>query len=84
MFEDIWNVLSKMSSPKSKKLWLITNMKLYEKSECIVVVTDHPEFKQIKPDLLKEKGIRVVVDGRNILDKEKIKSLGIIYEGIGR
>jgi len=55
-----------------------------EKSECIVVTTDHPEFKQIEPELLKEKGIRVVIDGRNILDKEKIKSLGIIYEGIGR
>lgn len=55
-----------------------------EKSECIVVATDHPEFKQIKPELLKEKGIKVVIDGRNILDKEKIKNLGIIYKGIGR
>ena len=55
-----------------------------EKGECMVVATDHPEFKQIKPELLKEKGVKVVVDGRNILDKEKIKSLGIIYEGIGR
>ena len=55
-----------------------------EKCECIVVTTNHPEFKQIEPHLLKEKGVKVVVDGRNILDKEKIKSLGIIYEGIGR
>ncbi|RLF43349.1 MAG: UDP-N-acetyl-D-glucosamine dehydrogenase [Thermoplasmata archaeon] len=55
-----------------------------EKCECIVIATDHPEFKQIKPELLKEKGVKVVVDGRNILDKEKIKSLGIVYKGIGR
>lgn len=55
-----------------------------EKSECIVVATDHPEFKQIKPELSKEKRIKVAIDGKNILDKEKIKNLGIIYEGIER
>jgi len=55
-----------------------------EKTECVVVVTDHPEFKKIKSELLKEKGVKVVVDGRNILNKDEIKSLGIAYEGIGR
>ena len=54
------------------------------KASCIVIVTDHVEFKEISSDLLKKKEIDVVIDGRNILKKEKIKELGIIYEGIGR
>ena len=33
---------------------------------------------------LKENNIKIVIDGRNCLDKEKIKSLGIAYHGIGR
>jgi len=33
---------------------------------------------------LKKNDIKVVIDGRNCLDKEKIKGLGIIYKGIGR
>jgi len=53
-------------------------------SSCIIIVTDHQEFKDITPEILKQKNIDVVIDGRNILDKEKIKAHGIIYEGIGR
>ena len=52
--------------------------------DCIVIITNHLEFKKLKPEELKKKNIKVVVDGRNILDKEKIMDLGIIYEGIGR
>jgi len=26
----------------------------------------------------------VIIDGRNILDSEKLKKIGFIYEGIGR
>jgi len=53
-------------------------------AECIVIATDHPEFKEIRPNQIKEKGIKVVVDGKNCLDKQGIKTLGIIYKGIGR
>jgi len=31
-----------------------------------------------------EKDIKVVIDGKNCLDKEKIKSLGIVYKSIGK
>lgn len=55
-----------------------------KQADCIVIATNHPEFKRITPEILKEKRINVVVDGRNIFDKEKIKNLGIVYEGIGR
>jgi len=53
-------------------------------SECIVIATDHQEFKNIKPEEIKEKGIKVVIDGKNCLDKQGIKALGIVYKGIGR
>ena len=53
-------------------------------ADCIVIATDHPEFKVLRPDELKEKGVKVVVDGKNCLDKKGLISLGVIYKGIGR
>ncbi len=52
--------------------------------DCIVVVTDHPEFKAISAELLLKNNIKIVVDGRNIFEKENITSKGIYYMGIGR
>lgn len=57
---------------------------LLEKSEAIIMVTNHREFSAITPQLLKDKGIKAVVDGQNSMDKKGIKNLGIIYKGIGR
>jgi hypothetical protein len=34
--------------------------------------------------LLSKYNIKAVLDGRNCLDKKKIKSMGILYRGIGR
>jgi nucleotide sugar dehydrogenase len=58
--------------------------KLLEKSNYIILVTDHKEFKDIDPNKFKQNNIRIVIDGRNCLDKEEIKSLDIKYHGIGR
>ncbi len=57
---------------------------LLNKADCLILVTDHTEFRNINPKILKENNIQIVIDGRNCLDKEKIKDLGIIYHGIGR
>ena len=57
---------------------------LLNKSDYIVLVTDHKEFKAMDLEKLKKHKIHVVIDGRNCLDKEKIKSMGISYHGIGR
>jgi UDP-N-acetyl-D-glucosamine dehydrogenase len=57
---------------------------LLENSDFIVLATDHKEFKGIDINLLKKNNIKIVIDGRNCLDKEKIKALGIVYRGIGR
>ncbi len=55
-----------------------------EGSDCVVLVTNHPEFGVISDQLLREKGVKVVVDARNMLDKGAIEAAGIIYKGIGR
>ena len=57
---------------------------LLKKSKAIVLVTDHREFREIKPELFKKYDIKVIVDGKNCLDKAAIEKLGIIYRGIGR
>ena len=58
--------------------------KLLEKSEAIILVTNHKDFDVIDGKMLKKYNIKVVVDGVNSMDKEDIKANGIIYKGIGR
>ncbi|EKE25162.1 MAG: UDP-glucose 6-dehydrogenase [uncultured bacterium] len=57
---------------------------LLEKSDALILATDHKEFKEIDPALFKKHGIKAIVDGRNCLNKKAIEDLGIIYKGIGR
>jgi UDP-N-acetyl-D-mannosaminuronate dehydrogenase len=57
---------------------------LLSKVKSLVLVTDHREFKAMDYHKLKNAGIKAVIDGRNCLDKEAIKKLGIRYHGIGR
>lgn len=57
---------------------------LLEKSEALVLATNHKEFLEIDPALFKKHGIKVIVDGMNALNKEEIEKHGIIYKGIGR
>jgi len=56
---------------------------LLNKSDYVILATDHSEFKNMDLTKLKKYKILVVIDGRNCLDKEKIKSMGILYHGIG-
>ena len=57
---------------------------LWQKSDYIILATGNKEFKDINPVKLKDNNINIIIDGRNCLDKEKIKNLGISYHGIGR
>lgn len=57
---------------------------ILEKSDAIVITANHDEFVKMPTKILKEKNVKVVIDGKNCLDKDKIKKLGIIYKGIGR
>jgi nucleotide sugar dehydrogenase len=57
---------------------------LLKNSDYVILVTDHAEFKQMDLEILRKNKIHIVIDGRNCLDKEKIKLMGILYRGIGR
>ncbi len=57
---------------------------LFNKSDYIILATDHNEFKSMNLEKLRKHKILAVIDGRNCLDREKIKSMGILYHGIGR
>lgn len=57
---------------------------LLGKSEALILVTDHDEFVSMDLNKLKKFNIKIVIDGRNCLDKKIIEKMGIIYRGIGR
>lgn len=59
-------------------------VELLKKCDYVIIATDHQEFIKIDPVLLKQQGIKIVIDGKNCLDKNKVASLGISYHGIGR
>ena len=56
-----------------------------EGADAAVVVTEWPEVRELDWAAAGERmRERVVVDGRNLLDPEEMRSLGFAYEGIGR
>jgi len=56
---------------------------ILEKTDYIILTADHNEFKLINVELLEKNNIGIIIDGKNVLDKEKIKQKGIVYRGIG-
>ncbi len=72
--------------PHVEKLSTVKSLEtLLKKADALLVATDHREFKEaLTPALLKKHGIKVIVDGKNCLDKDAFLKAGIIYKGIGR
>lgn len=53
--------------------------------DVMVVVTDWTEFQQLDLENVKKLlKVPIIVDGRNIYDKEKVEKLGFKYFGVGR
>lgn len=57
---------------------------LLKKSDALLLATNHWEFLKIKPEEFQKNNIRIIIDGKNCLNKNKIEKCGIIYKGIGR
>ena len=55
-----------------------------EGSYAVVIATAHNEFKVLEPEFFLKRGIEVVVDGNNCLNKERFETAGLVYRGIGR
>jgi len=60
-------------------------MEAVKDSDCIIVATDHSEFKEI--DLLKLRKLMkdnpIIVDGRRLIDPVEAKKTGFKYYGVG-
>jgi len=57
---------------------------LLKKSDVLLLTVNHKDFSAITPGLCKKNGIKLVIDGKNFLDKEGFIKAGIRYKGIGR
>ncbi|MBP6889332.1 MAG: nucleotide sugar dehydrogenase [Candidatus Moranbacteria bacterium] len=56
-----------------------------EKSTALILATNHREFTEnLTPELLKKHQIKVIIDGKNCLDKMAFLEAEILYKGIGR
>ncbi|MFH2105269.1 MAG: nucleotide sugar dehydrogenase [Parcubacteria group bacterium] len=55
-----------------------------KKSECLVITTDHDEFKGLGVADLEKNDILAVIDGKNCLDKDSFTKSTVSYQGIGR
>ncbi|MDT3741187.1 MAG: nucleotide sugar dehydrogenase [Candidatus Kapabacteria bacterium] len=56
---------------------------LLDKCDAVLISTDHKEFREITGEKLKKHGVKVVIDGKNCLNKSDILSNDIYYKGIG-
>lgn len=62
-----------------------TALKALEGSDAAVLVTEWPEFRDLDWAEAAERMTRpLLIDGRNFLDAEQLRSAGFAYEGIGR
>lgn len=57
------------------------NMEQVLKSDCVVLVTDHDQYKKINPNMIENK---VFVCTRPILDPNLFKDKKFIFKGVGR
>jgi len=55
------------------------------KVDAIILATNHKEFlEKITPAYIKKHKVKVVIDGKNALDKNGIVNKNILYKGVGR
>ena len=51
--------------------------------DALILVTNHAEFLE-REEIIAKYPLKVVIDTRNVLNKEKLEASGIIYKGVGR
>jgi UDP-N-acetyl-D-mannosaminuronic acid dehydrogenase len=56
----------------------------FDNMDCLVIVTDHKEFREYDWQKIGNKmRSKVIVDGRQVVVPDRIRKLGFIYQGIG-
>jgi UDPglucose 6-dehydrogenase len=68
-----------------KAIFCKDSYEVAENSHLLILVTEWDEFIKLDFDRIKKlMSKNLIIDGRNVLDKENLKKLGFTYIGIGR
>jgi nucleotide sugar dehydrogenase len=70
-------------SPQEVESFDVTYKKDFKNVDCIMILTEASEFKDLDWNSIYNEGVRVIVDGRNILSRTQMESIGFVYAGIG-
>ncbi len=54
-----------------------------KKCDCLIIATEHSEFKSVDFKKIGKMKNKLIFDGRNILNKQQAEKHGFIYHGIG-
>jgi dTDP-alpha-D-glucose dehydrogenase len=81
---DPW--VEKEESKKITQKIVHTLKEALKDADCIIVISDHPEFKEIDLNLMKSlmNELPCVVEGRYVFDSNELKKNGFVYSGVGR
>lgn len=52
--------------------------------DVLILLTDHVQFRWLDWNLIYRSGVRIVIDGRNMLNDQALKEKGFDYTGIGK
>jgi len=69
-------VPEKSSLPSLNRLLAVSNV--------VILMTDHDVFRKVRPAALRRHRIRVLIDGKNMYNRQIFEAAGILYRGIGR
>lgn len=71
--------------PDLKVVYTESVEELFDGCDGVALITEWEQFLHLPYSRLAERMKRkVIIDGRNVLDKESLKKSGLIYQGIGR
>ncbi|CDG64795.1 MAG: UDP-N-acetyl-D-mannosaminuronic acid dehydrogenase [Methanobacterium sp.] len=70
-------------SPELIKSWGVqpVDMATALDTDCVILVTDHDLYRDIKPEMIKN---RLIICTRPILDKDAFQKNGVTFKGVGR
>lgn len=83
---DIFNLLNRLNIKTTTHDPFLSEKSLDESLKginAVIIATAHKEYLSLLPDYFINKGIRIIVDGRNCLNYEKFKNSQLLYSGIG-
>ena len=76
---------TEFTSPELEKKGFTAASNVYDTgAEAVFIVTMHNEYKQLDFTRLYASGARVLIDGRNQINKQEVEQAGIRYIGFGR